>query len=427
MKTPDFKPESLMMSYGHNPKEAFGAVKSPLYQTSTFAFNSAEEGKAYFELAYGLREPEKNEELGMIYSRLNNPNLSVLEKRLCLWDKSEDAAVFESGMAAISTVFMEFLNPGDLLVYTLPTYGGTHHFIEHFLPKMGIHAIGIYPDQDIEEVKKLIVDSGKSAALRMMYLETPANPSGHLLSIADYAALAMKFSQGEREVLTVVDNTFMGPVWQHPLKHGADLVVYSATKYIGGHSDVVAGAVLGNAELMQQVKVLRTFLGNMCSPHTAWLLQRSLETLQVRMDRQAKNAALVADYIVNHEEVAYVNYLGHLKPESKLYDTYKKQCTAPGAMIAFYIKGGEAETFAFLNALKLVKLAVSLGGTESLIQHPYAMTHAGVDPEIKERMDITESLVRLSVGLEHPDDLIADIEQAFKAMKSLRKKENLYS
>ncbi|MFC5045900.1 cystathionine gamma-synthase family protein [Aquimarina hainanensis] len=412
MKRKDLNPESLMMTYGYKPELSEGAIKCPIFQTSTFVFETAEEGKAFFELAYGLRQKKPKEELGLIYSRINNPNLEILENRLCLWDQSDDCAVFESGMSAISTCLLEFLNPGDLLVYSNPLYGGTDHFINHFLSKIGVHTIGVMPNQSIEEVAALIEASGKKDRLAMFFLETPANPTNQLFDIEGFSELAKRYSTGDKKVLIGVDNTYMGPLWQHPLQCGADLVVYSATKYIGGHSDLIAGAVLGNSELIGRVKVLRTFLGNMVSPHTAWLLLRSLETLKVRMDQQTKNASRIAAFLKEHPKVEKVYYLGLLEKEEKAYAVYKKQCSAPGAMLSFDIKGGEKEAFTFLNRLKLIKLAVSLGSTESLAQHPMTMTHAGVDPEHRRQINITEKLVRLSIGVENSDDIIWDIEQA---------------
>ena len=412
MKDHKFSPESLMMSHGYKPELSEGAIKCPIFQTSTFVFKTAEEGKAFFEIAYGLREKEKTEELGLIYSRINNPNLEILESRLSLWDKADDCAFFESGMAAISTVLLEFLKPGDLLVYSNPVYGGTDHFINHFLPSIGVDVLGFHPDKSPSEVKKMIEATGKADKLAMIYMETPANPTNDLIDIEAFVKLADEFSTSERKVLTAVDNTYMGPLWQHPLQLGADLVLYSATKYIGGHSDLIAGAVLGNQEVMTRVKVLRTFLGNMISPNTAWLLLRSLETLKVRMDKQTLGAQKVAEYLNNHPKIEKVNYLGLLKEGTEKYRIYKKQCTSPGAMITMYIKGGEKEAFQFLNNLRLIKIAVSLGGTESLAQHPMTMTHAGVDPEHRKRMKINEQMVRLSIGVENADDIIWAISQA---------------
>ncbi|MAQ75786.1 MAG: methionine gamma-lyase [Aquimarina sp.] len=414
MNEHDFNPESLMMTYGYKPELSEGAIKCPIFQTSTFVFKTAEEGKAFFELAYGLRQKSPNEELGLIYSRINNPNLEILENRLSLWDKADDCAVFESGMSAISTVLLEFLNPGDLLVYSNPVYGGTDHFIHHFLNKIGVHTIGVMPNQSMEEVTTMIEESGKADKLAMIYLETPANPTNDIVDIDSFSQLAKKYSTTDKQVLVAVDNTYMGPLWQHPLQCGADLVLYSATKYIGGHSDLIAGAVLGNSELMIRVKTLRTFLGNMVSPHTAWLMLRSLETLKVRMDQQTKNAQEVADYLNNHPKVENVYYLGLLEEGTAKYTTYRKQCSAPGAMVSFDIVGGEKEAFTFLNNLKLMKLAVSLGSTESLAEHPKTMTHAGVDPEQCKQMNITEKLVRLSIGVESTKDLIWDLDQALE-------------
>jgi methionine-gamma-lyase len=213
-------------------------------------------------------------------------------------------------------------------------------------------------------------------------------------------------------VLLAVDNTFLGPLWQHPLQHGADLVLYSATKYIGGHSDVIAGVCLGARELIEPVKMMRTILGTMASPMTGWMLLRSLETLKLRMTSQMKNARYVADYLADHPKVQRVHYLGHLPQDAPEHAIYTRQCLAPGGMIAFELVGGEAEAFRFLNALQLFQLAVSLGGTESLAEHPASMTHSDVDPEERIEMGLSEAMVRLSIGIEHPEDLIADLEQA---------------
>jgi methionine-gamma-lyase len=408
------RPESLMMSYGYKPSLSEGAIKCPIFQTSTFVFNTAEEGKAFFEVAYGIREKGEHEEMGLIYSRLNNPDLEILENRLCLWDEAEDCAVFESGMSAISTALMEFLSPGDLLLYSRPVYGGTDHFINHFLKKMQIDSIGFRADEDFDTIVKRIESTGKADKLRMIHIETPANPTNALIDIRMCADLKERFSTVDSPVILSVDNTYMGPIWQHPLKHGADLVLYSATKYIGGHSDVIAGACLGSKALMGRIKGLRTFLGNMAGPWTGWLLMRSLETLKVRMEEQAKNAVQVAQFLRNHPKVSHVYYLGFIPEQGTANEQriYAEQYTSSGAMISFDVIGGELAAFKFLNALKLIKLAVSLGSTESLAEHPATMTHADVPADVKEAMKISGSLVRLSVGVEHYEDIIADIQQA---------------
>jgi methionine-gamma-lyase len=411
-KKHDFKPESLMMSHGYKPELSEGSIKSPIFQTSTFVFKNAQEGKAFFEVAYGLREKEASEEVGLIYSRINNPDLEILETRLKLWDNADDCAVFESGMAAISTVLLEFLAPGDVLLYSSPLYGGTDHFIKEFLKKIGIHTISFTPNDTQEDIVKRLKNSGLANKLSMIYIETPANPTNALIDIEMCNEIALRYSSDDKKVYLTVDNTYMGPLWQHPLKHGADLVLYSATKYIGGHSDLIAGAWCGNQDVINRVKILRTFLGNMAAPHTGWLLMRSLETLKIRMEQQATNAEQVANYLNEHEKVEKVYYLGLIPEGTSEHKIYKRQYNSPGAMLSFDIQGGEKEAFKFIDNLKLIKLAVSLGGTESLVEHPATMTHAGVAPAFREELSITEKLVRLSIGVENHADLIWDIEQA---------------
>lgn len=412
-----FQPETLMMSHGYRPELSEGAVKCPIFQTSTFVFKSAEEGKGFFEVAYGLREQGAREKTGLIYSRLNNPDMEILEDRLTLWDKAEACAVFESGMAAIATALFEFLKPGDLLLVSNPLYGGTSHFVHHVLTKFGIEVLGFKPGATRSDLVEIVQNSGKSDRLGMIYLETPANPTNDLVDIAMCRSVADQFQTTHHRPMVAVDNTYMGPLWQHPIRHGADLVLYSATKYIGGHSDVIAGACLGSKEHITRIKTLRTFLGNMIAPHTGWLLLRSLETLKLRMEKQAENARIVAQRLAGHPKVEHVHYLGLLTPaDGEAYATYQRQCTSPGAMVSFEVKGGEHEAFVFLNHLKLVKLAVSLGSTESLAQHPASMTHAGVAPEEKMEFGITDNLVRLSVGVENAEDLWWDLEQALEAV-----------
>lgn len=411
-----------MMSYGYRPEWSEGAIKCPIFQTSTFVFKSAEEGKAFFEVAYGLREQRENEHLGLIYSRLNNPDLEILEDRLTLWDGAEDGAVFESGMSAISTVLFEFLRPGDLLLYSSPLYGGTAHFISEVLTKFGIEVMGFTADQDPATIRRRMEEAGKIDRLAMIYIETPANPTNAMIDIRGMSDLAAGLSTEEKPVYVAVDNTYLGPLWQHPLQLGADLVLYSATKYIGGHSDVIAGACLGSKKLMTRVKALRTFLGNMAGPWTGWLLLRSLETLKIRMEEQVRNAQRVAAFLAGHPQVERVYYLGLLtEADGRQYEIYRKQCHSPGAMVSFDVRGGEAEAFAFLNRLRLMKLAVSLGSTESLAQHPATMTHAGIPEAEKEALNITGKLIRLSIGVEHIDDLIWDISQALEGGNRKRK------
>jgi methionine-gamma-lyase len=408
-------PESLMMGYGYRPDWSEGAIKCPIFQTSTFVFKTAEEGKAFFELAYGLRKKGPREKMGLIYSRINNPDLEILEDRLTLWDGAEAAAVFASGMAAITTTLLAFLNPGDVILHSDPVYGGTDYLLKHILPRFGVRSVGFMAGQE-HAAAELLRDPDIASHLKMIYIETPANPTNALVDIAACARLAHHYSTPERRVLTVVDNTFLGPLWQQPLKHGADLVLYSATKYIGGHSDLIAGVCLGSHELMEQVHGMRTITGTMADAWTGWLLMRSLETLKLRMTAQMKTARSVADFLADHPKVERVLYLGQLAEGDAQHCIYHKQCLGPGSVISFEIVGGEAQAFRFLNALRLVKLAVSLGGTESLAEHPATMTHSDVDPAERAAMGISDQLIRLSIGVEHPDDVIADLAQALDAV-----------
>jgi methionine-gamma-lyase len=403
-------PESLMMSYGYKPEWSEGAAKSPIFQTSTFVFRNAEEGRALFEIAQGKREPAPGESPGLIYSRLNNPDLEIAEDRLALWDRAEDCALFNSGMAAIGTTLLALLRPGDLLAASEPLYGGTHHLVDWLLPQLGVRVIRFGCAAAEEQIEQRITAAG--GGLAFVLIETPANPTNDLIDIAMCARLAARHSTPERRVPLAVDNTFLGPLFQHPLEHGADIVLYSATKYIGGHSDLIAGAALGSPALVEQIRAFRTLLGTQTDPWTGWLLMRSLETLQVRMLRQAGTAAAIAEFLAAHPKVDRVNYLGRLAPATPQHALYQRQCLGPGAMISFQVAGGVEAAYRFLNSLQLVKLAVSLGSTESLAEHPMTMTHSEASPEENCAAGVTEGLVRISVGLEHPDDLILDVNRA---------------
>ena len=405
-------PETLMMGYGYHPEWSEGALKPPIFQTSTFVFEKAADGKAFFSAAYGLREREQNEQVGLIYGRINNPNLEILEDRLTVWDEAEACTVFASGMAAITTTLLTFLRPGDVLLHSNPLYGGTDHFIRHVLSDFGITQVEFGASDSRQTIEDRLTAAGAQGRLAMIYIETPGNPTNALIDIGMCSELADEYSTPEREVVLAVDNTFLGPLYQHPLQHGADLVLYSATKYIGGHSDLLAGACLGSDALLGKVRAMRTFLGTMADAWTGWLILRSLETLKIRMEGQAVVAAQVAKFLVEHPKVARVYYLGFLNDGDEGNEIYRKQCLGPGSMISFDIKGGEAEAFRFLDALKIVKLAVSLGGTESLAEHPFSMTHCDVSNEDKNSFGISEALFRMSIGIEHPEDLIADLDQA---------------
>jgi len=412
-----FAPETLMMGYGYDPFLSEGAVKPPVFLTSTFAFRSAAEGKRFFEWAYGLkqRDPERDPEMGLIYSRLNNPDLEILENRLAAWENAEAGLAFSSGMSAITTAVLGLVEPGEEIVSTNPVYGGTDFFFEHVCPRLKIQVHRVTTGSGaVAEVERLLAE--RAGRVRLVYAETPSNPTNSMVDLAALAAAAHAASRAERETLLMVDNTFLGPLFQQPLALGADLSVYSATKFIGGHSDVVAGALLGPGRLLKDVAVHRTIFGSMAEPFTGWLLMRSLETLAVRMRRQEENALALVALLKAHPAVTRVFYPGEMDDPLQTA-IWKRQCSGSGSLISFEIAGGEAEAFRVLDGFEICKLAVSLGGTESLVEHPSTMTHSDLDEETKRLAGITPAMIRVSVGIEDLEDLKADLQGALDAIR----------
>ena len=404
-----------MMSFGYTPEWSEGSVKPPIFQTSTFVFKTAEEGKRFFEVAYGKSELNAKEEIGLIYSRINNPNMQILEERLAVLEGSESAAAFESGMSAISTTMLSYLKPGDILIYGNPVYGGTHHFITHFLKDIGVKILPFSSETKTQEIITKLDTSEYSGNVKMIYFESPANPTNSLFDLDELKKLKDEISvKSSNEIMLVMDNTYLGPLWQKPLDFGVDIVCYSATKFLNGHSDVIAGCAMGSKQVIGPIKTLRTFLGSMIAPYTAWLLTRSLETLHLRMAKQGENAEKVVNYLMSHKSVKTVSFPGIDTMGEKQNEIFKRQCLGSGAMISFEVFGGEKEAFKFLNNLKLIKLAVSLGSHESLAQHPYSMTHADVPDDIKLKIGINQGLIRLSIGIENAEDIISDLNNAFK-------------
>lgn len=414
IKNHEIKPETQMMGYGYDPALSEGALKPPIFMTSTFVFKNAQHGKKFFELAYGKRDALPGEQSGLIYSRINNPNLEILEDRLALWEGAEKALSFSSGMSAISTTLLAYLRPGDIIVHSAPIYGGSEFLIRNILPEFGIQSIEFESGVEKHTLAEALKGSNKKSRVGVIFVETPANPTNGLIDLRECGRIADELAErqdGHRPVI-VVDNTFLGPVWQQALQQGADISIYSLTKYVAGHSDVVAGAAMGSMKFMAPVMGFRTIMGTICDPHSGWLIIRSLETLKIRMERSADNATRIAEYLREHAKVARVQYLGFLKPGSLAHDIFHRQSKSAGSTFSFDVHGDEAAAFRLLDSLKIIKLAVSLGGTESLMQHPYSMTHADVPDDAKIRLGITESMVRISVGIENVDDLIADLDQA---------------
>ncbi len=409
-------PETLMLGYGYDPHLSEGAVKPPVFLTSTFVFRSAEEGKNYFDVVSGRRPPPAGG-AGLVYSRFNHPNSEIVEDRLAVFEEADAALVFSSGMSAIATTILTYARPGDTILHSQPLYGGTETLLMKTLAAYGIGARGFsdgLSEAAIGEAAQAAMAGGR---VSVVMVETPANPTNSLVDLAHVRAVADRIgsAQGHRPVI-VCDNTMLGPVFQKPLAHGADISVYSLTKYVGGHSDLVGGAVTGSRERVQPIRFLRGAIGTQLDPHSCWMVGRSLETLSLRMREAARNAEAVAAFLAGHPKVARVHALGFLSEGSEARRVYETQCTGPGSTFSVEIRGGQAEAFRMLNALRVFKLAVSLGGTESLASHPASTTHSGVPAETRDRLEVTDGLVRLSIGIEHPDDLIADLAQALDAV-----------
>lgn len=407
------RPETLMLGYGYSPRFSEGSVKPPIFLTSTFVFESAQQGKDLFDFAAGRRQAPAGASPGLVYSRFNNPNLEILEDRLRVWDDAEAAEVFSSGMAAIATTLLAHLRPGDVLLYVRPIYGGTQTLVEQTLPAYGIRSIPCDDGLSIEALARAAEAAQALGRLKVILAETPANPTNDIVDIGalSVAAHAIGERTGTRP-LVMIDNTFLTPIFQKPLRHGADVVLYSLTKYAGGHSDLVAGAAIGSRAVLAPVRQLRSTIGTQIDPHTAWLLTRSLETFALRVERAHENARRVALFLEQHPKVSAVKFLGLLDPQSPAGKVFYRQCTGAGSTLCFDIQGGEAEAFRFLDALRIAKLAVSLGGTETLACHPASTTHSGIAPADRDRLGITDRLIRIAIGIEHPDDLIVDLAQA---------------
>lgn len=405
------KPATLMMGHGFDPALSEGSLKPPVFLTSTFVFENAAAGKRHFEGVTGKRPGGAD---GLVYSRFNGPNQEILEDRLSVWEDAEDALSFSSGMSAITTLLLTFVQPGDVVVHSGPLYAATETLIGRILGRFGVRWLDFPAGATQSEIEAVLEQAKSMGRVPLIYLESPANPTNVLVDVQAVAAARDALFGDERPPIAI-DNTFLGPLWHHPLRHGADLSVYSLTKYAGGHSDLVAGGITGSRELINAMRMMRNTIGTITDPNTAWMLLRSLETLELRMNRAGENAAKVCEYLRQQPKVESVGYLGFLT-EGRQADIYRRHCTGAGSTFSLYLKGGEREAFAFLDSLKIAHLAVSLGGTETLASAPAAMTHLSVPPERKQALGITDNLVRISIGVEDPEDLIADFDQALGAV-----------
>ena len=404
------KPSTLMMGHGFDPALSEGSLKPPIFLTSTFVFENAAAGKRHFEGVTGKR-PGGAE--GLVYSRFNGPNQEILEDRLSVWENAEDALSFSSGMSAISTLLLTFVQPGDVVVHSGPLYAATETLIGRILGRFGVKWLDFPAGATREEIEAVMARAKEMGRVSLIYLESPANPTNALVDVEAVAA-ARDALFGDARPPIAIDNTFLGPLWAKPLDQGADLSIYSLTKYAGGHSDLVAGAVVGAEALITPIRMMRNTIGTITDPNTAWMLLRSLETLELRMTKAGQNAERICAWLRDQPQVETVGYLGFLEGggDARQADIYRRHCTGAGSTFSLYLKGGEKEAFAFLDSLKIAHLAVSLGGTETLASAPAAMTHLSVPDERKQALGITDNLVRVSIGVEDADDLIADFEQA---------------
>ena len=412
------RPETLMLGYGYDPALSEGAVKPPVFLTSTFAFRSAEHGKEFFDYVAGRREPPRGTPAGLVYSRFNHPNAEIVEDRLAIFEEAESALLFSSGMSAIATTILAFARPGDVILHSQPLYGGTETLVAKTLVNMGMHAVGFGDGVDEGSVRAAADEAAAKGRLSVVMIETPSNPLNTLVDVAlvRRVADAVGERQGQRPVV-VCDNTLLGPLYSKPIRCGADISIYSLTKYVGGHSDLIAGAALGSRDHIKAVRLLRSAIGTQLDPHSCWMIGRSLETLALRMSAANRNGEIVAQFLAEHPKVAKVHHLAYLPEGSPQRRVYEAQCEAPGSTFSFDVTGGEAEAFKVLNALQVFRLAVSLGGTESLTCHPASTTHSGVPKETRDRLGVSDATIRVSIGIEHPDDLVADLAQALAKLE----------
>ncbi|MBH0348484.1 methionine gamma-lyase [Bacillus cereus] len=383
--------ETALIHHGYTSEEHKGSLTPPLFQTSTFTFETAQQGEASFA---GV-DPS------YIYSRLGNPTVKLFEERMAVLEEGEEALAFGSGMAAISATLIGFLKAGDHIICSNGLYGCTYGFLEVLEEKFMItHS---FCDMETEaDIENKIRPNTK-----LIFVETPINPTMKLIDLKQVIQVAKR-----NGLLVIVDNTFCSPYLQRPLELGCDAVVHSATKYIGGHGDVVAGVTICKTKaLAEKIRPMRKDIGGIMAPFDAWLLLRGLKTLAVRMDRHCDNAEKIVSFLKNHDAVEDVWY-----PEGELAS---RQMKRGGGVISFSIKGGKEETQAFINDLHFITIAVSLGDTETLIQHPATMTHAAIPADLRQEMGIYDNLIRLSVGLESWEDIVSDLEQALKKISTV--------
>jgi len=401
------RPSTAVIAKGYDPALSVGSARPAVFRSSTYVFSSPEAAEKAFATALGKREPVEGENIELIYSRLSHPNAEILETHLqSLEPESRAAAVFNSGMAAISSIFFTFTKPGRNTLFSSPIYGGTHHLIHEMLTPMGY---GVHPFQagDTQAMRKKIRETKN---LDFIFVETPSNPT---LCMTDLEACVEEAKNHPDNPLVIVDNTFMGPAFQHPLKMGVDITVYSATKFLAGYSDMLGGVVMGKSRAhIQKLMGTRALLGNILQPDECWILDSRLPMVTIRMNRESKNAQHIVEALKKNPAINEILYPLQFEGEQKAI--WKKQCAYGGSIFSMRLKGGKEKAFDFLRKLELIRNAVSLGGVESLSCHPATTTHSEMSPEDQKLYGVDDSLVRISVGIEDWRDILNDIVRALE-------------
>ncbi len=400
------RPETAVLTKGFDPQLSVGSARPPVYRSSTYVFSSPEEAERAFKIALGRIEGLDGEKPDLIYARLSHPNAEIAEDHLVPLERGANgAAVFNSGLAAIFTVMIGLLERGGSMLYTQPLYGGTQHLIHRIIEPLGFSVRGV----PAGETQALAAAASEMDDLQLVLIETPANPT---LIMSDIAAAAAAVRGHPRRPVLAVDNTLLGPTFQHPLAIGADLAIYSATKFLGGFSDLLAGVVLAQEpDLIQRLRGVRALLGNILQPDESWMLDSRLSTVALRMNRQSKNAQRIAEHLANHLRVGRVLYPSLFRDAEQIR-IRDAQTDYPGSLMSLEIDGGKNGAFNFLRRLTIGRNAVSLGGVETLVCHPMTTTHSELSDEELAAAGITESLVRISVGTEHWRDLLDDFTRA---------------
>ena len=404
------RPHTEVLTRGFDPRLSVGSARPAVFRSSTYVFSSPEAAERAFDLMAGRAKREPDEQVDLVYSRFNHPNAEILEDQMVPLENGAHAAlVFNSGMAAIMTAILTFARPGDTVVYTVPIYGGTQHFVQDFLEPFGVHGIAVPAGESVH-----LDDAIRSTRnVRIVLIETPANPS---LKMTDIRRAVESCAELQPKPLVMVDNTLMGPTFQHPLEIGADICLYSATKYLSGFSDMICGAIIArDPDLVRQIRSRRSMFGNILQPDECWMLDGRLPTVALRMNRSSKNAERIATHLARHPKIEKVLY-PTLFDDAEQRRIYERQCDFPGGMLSIVLGGGKPAAFEFLRHLKIAKNAVSLGGVETLVCHPKTTTHSGFTEEEFRLAGVTDGLVRISIGIEDWRDLLAEFEQALEAV-----------